>query len=865
MTTELLQPVKSGAKNIHFFEGRLLTGRDLQEQQAAEREHHQQLGRAIGPGIINGLDTTVENKGANGDPPVVRVSHGRAITSNGYLLEIKKEHLLVQLSREIKMPEIEGDLFSDCSGPPSSEKLPNGTGLFILCLSPTSVYEDFAPKSGLDSGGISSSCGRRYQVEGVHFRLVEFDPAAVPFVSAAVQAKLKNDLLSALNPADINQPARISMLRNILAHICFGTDSILGKSSDPFKQASAEPAGLDALFSEQVGILNACDVPLTMIYWTLDGIAFLDHWSVRRELRLSPDSPGLFENPSGYLYEAMFRQLSMQMEDLIKEMIKTPALAQRSISDFFYYLPPLGIAPIVGAGSQNGFNLSKFFAGRQSGSPTVVSKQDALDLYQAACQFHPILLQNNDVLQLYWVKENLDVIATGVSVQSYVIFSSRDLHGFRETDNVGKVLGQTWKSYSGLLYKQVLLPKTMATDAMPVYIALHTDQQNIIQYAMTRETAAGSRQLNRAAVMQTFDLLYNLQKHLVTSLEMTFENDEDLADRTQFADQLEKMLDIVLPSGSPALKTALAEDDFQSVLTAQQEINTYISTWSGEVISGRIQIQHVGSPDGEELVPGQEEPFVFEMLVTCRTEKRARILLSAHMETFTSGTWGDAIRIVDPDTKASIEAVELNPDQAKRVDVEVTVPNDAEVDEAVVMHVTAELPAPTNRKWIKAIPLQTAAEPGSAVKWRLDLQALSLAGGRDNATPAGLYEFIFTSEYLADSAPTSTQCTLTASFNFQNSVRSEWTISLAGQPNAETSAGSGIFTYSFILPAEGFGGRKRTRVRINAPTSRKTGDQTCSFTVGITSDIVDPETGSTISVSDTISEGLSVVLKGTAS
>ena len=44
----LLEPIlEHGIRNTNFFEGRLLSGRDLQDQQVANRRHHRHLGRAI--------------------------------------------------------------------------------------------------------------------------------------------------------------------------------------------------------------------------------------------------------------------------------------------------------------------------------------------------------------------------------------------------------------------------------------------------------------------------------------------------------------------------------------------------------------------------------------------------------------------------------------------------------------------------------------------------------------------------------------------------------------------------------------------------------------------------------------------------
>jgi hypothetical protein len=45
-----------GIRNTNFFNGRILTADDLRTEQDANRQQHEQLGQAIGAGIVNGLD-----------------------------------------------------------------------------------------------------------------------------------------------------------------------------------------------------------------------------------------------------------------------------------------------------------------------------------------------------------------------------------------------------------------------------------------------------------------------------------------------------------------------------------------------------------------------------------------------------------------------------------------------------------------------------------------------------------------------------------------------------------------------------------------------------------------------------------------
>ena len=57
MVLHVLEPfLDHGIQNTNFFNGRLLSAEDLQVEQEANRSQHQQLGRAVGEGIVCGLE-----------------------------------------------------------------------------------------------------------------------------------------------------------------------------------------------------------------------------------------------------------------------------------------------------------------------------------------------------------------------------------------------------------------------------------------------------------------------------------------------------------------------------------------------------------------------------------------------------------------------------------------------------------------------------------------------------------------------------------------------------------------------------------------------------------------------------------------
>ncbi|MFT5085136.1 MAG: hypothetical protein ACI9Y1_003194, partial [Lentisphaeria bacterium] len=245
----LLEPViENGIKNTNYFEGRLLSGRDLSEQEAANKRHRQQLGLILGHGVVEGLQVIIESNGAAGTDPIVRVEKGMALTLDGDIVELPLDYVDVKLSRSFEGLAPSLTNFKDCTTLPSETLVPSGAGLYILVMSAANAYQEYAPKSGLQKRGIAHNCGRRYAVEGVQFRLVKFDPTLMPNISESTRTQLSNELLSVTNPVTLADPENLSLMRNLVAHVCFGTDGAIESATDPLFLAKPKTSvGLDAL------------------------------------------------------------------------------------------------------------------------------------------------------------------------------------------------------------------------------------------------------------------------------------------------------------------------------------------------------------------------------------------------------------------------------------------------------------------------------------------------------------------------------------------------------------------------------------------------------------------------------------------
>src|SRR5690349_3177711 len=190
---------------------------------------------------------------------VITDSRLRAINLRGQALSVS-DAVDVSLVRPAGAGAVAGPgVFSDCQ-PPQPGVYVADAGVYLLVMCPASATDGRAPANGL--GTCTVSCNARYSREGVQFRLVQLPTAA-----------------------DLTKPA---LLRNSVAYECFGTfiDTV-AMLGDPFNALWDRTALLDRMRRNNIGISD-CDVPLAVIYWTLDGIQFIDMWSVRRRLTEQP-------------------------------------------------------------------------------------------------------------------------------------------------------------------------------------------------------------------------------------------------------------------------------------------------------------------------------------------------------------------------------------------------------------------------------------------------------------------------------------------------------------------------------------------------------------------------------------------------
>ena len=287
--TDLQTPITDGAiRSINFFNGRLLSARDLTLEQSAHREADRRLGKAIGEGIAYGLEAT---KPANfkKESPSVSVDAGLAINRLGQTLMLKArtDVALVRSSTSSGASAV----FSECL-PLQTGAYVAGAGVYLLTIAPAQTSEGRAVTSATNPA--TTTCNTDTVVSAVQFRLIQID------------SKFTQQDLQATN-----------RLRNLIAYKCFGVADINPFVANPFGVEIKQWGLLDDLRPNQ---LTDCEVPLAVLFWTdADGINFIDMWSVRRRItnpRTAAAWLTLNSDRRCAEAEAMFLQFQDQLQDL---------------------------------------------------------------------------------------------------------------------------------------------------------------------------------------------------------------------------------------------------------------------------------------------------------------------------------------------------------------------------------------------------------------------------------------------------------------------------------------------------------------------------------------------------------------------
>src|SRR6266508_1351821 len=152
-----------GIRTVNFFNGRLLSARDLKTEQDAAERAHRRLGRGVGDGIIYGFEVA-EAQASTVQTPVVTVQPGMAVNRLGAVLGVATA-VDVSLVDIGSAAQGSGTAFSECD--PGSPGGATATGLYLLTVSPASAGRGRAQVSGL--GNESAACNTDVSEDGVTF------------------------------------------------------------------------------------------------------------------------------------------------------------------------------------------------------------------------------------------------------------------------------------------------------------------------------------------------------------------------------------------------------------------------------------------------------------------------------------------------------------------------------------------------------------------------------------------------------------------------------------------------------------------------------------------------------------------------
>lgn len=805
----LLDPIlEQGIRNTHFFEGRLLAGRDLREQQEANRQHDRNLGQAIGQGIISGLEVVLDDghDGSDGEPPVVTIKKGLAINGQGEIIGLPYDDIKLALSRSIETPVIELADFYACAGPPNHQHIPNGVGVYILAMSPVAGYREQAPKSGLGDEGIVKGCGSRYIQEGVEFRLVEITKntlLSMPGLSVEVSDLLEDDLLNQASPVGKNDLQELSMLRNILGYLSLGLNRVVEYQADDMAQraASASVDYTDVLEKlSSLGELTSCDIPLCMIYWTLEGIAFVDNWSVRRMIvDRSLQSYGIHYSRTGM--ERLLQFLD-QIDDLKEQL---PSLNLFEMKDYFRYIPYAGIVPVkLKSTDVGGFSPTNLFSGYTDKTVNILDKAKASLIINEAFFNDPIDLSKDGlVIQLYSLR-HLASSSNNYST-SYYVYANRNHRGPVLLDGLARSMLDAWDVYKALLTRQVFLPVPDTPVKAMSHVIITTAIRNVLDIANRFAAVGLSGQLNVPGGLEAYSSMHKVQNDMAVLFQSDIPGIDDTQERELFGSRIDTLLNDSLPDGGRALLPAIDANDFLGAIAAQNEINKFVGSWTGEGVAiGPFGFEYRRSPGGAGLVPGGPATLHWFNLFN-RTNRTVTMSLHGTVEDV-AGTWSGDVVIRREAGGDEMTSVILASGAEREVAVMIRVPADALVDDVVQLTLVAEIGPPTNRTSSSPItgrPFYVDAETGDPVVGQVTIEGHGVQPGVNlaNLPPETTFIIAFGVSYQSSEGATD--------FNFDITVAAtnpgEWHIREQSSAQPLQDIGGGVYRYVIdaLSPDEG--------------------------------------------------------------
>ncbi len=317
-----------------YFDGRFLAARDLTREQTYFLERQSLLGRALGPGVVTGLEVrpgTPEDAAALGrtsSADLLVIAAGQGITPGGELVGLREDQpvALAQLAESERLNAAFG--LQRRPQPPARSR----TGVFVLGL--RAVEYTANPVSSYPT----SIAGRR-TVE--HGNVIEATATT-------------------LVPYRMDDSAAPGQRRARLAHELF-VEAIL----------PGLPAGV---------------LPLAMVALDRGAVSWVDPWLVRRETGRG-DLPGLTSRPRA-LREAHFLHYRDHLEDVLAE--RGQGGVRFAASEYFAALPPAGPMPAAAVSSQGDHLTQLFFPPEVDCELSIVPGDEVPALFEESLLMPPI-------------------------------------------------------------------------------------------------------------------------------------------------------------------------------------------------------------------------------------------------------------------------------------------------------------------------------------------------------------------------------------------------------------------------------------------------------------------------------------------
>lgn len=277
---------------VQFFNGRLLSAADLTHEQESGRERLRRLGRALGPGVLEGLELTW---GGSTAPQTLRLSAGAAITAEGELLTLGGDQELpwAKVREALSAPAKRAlGAFGPCTATTTDEEREGH--LFALLAFPTTEAHGRAPGAAVLRS--AAGCG----VDHVR------DAIALVLRYLPLPGTLKGEDLSSL--------------RSRLAYALL----------EPGAQDRWQPTWTEGADEPE-------PVPLALLWAKSTSIQWLDMWSVRR--LASPAAASTLADLVGACAPARGLARLMQQREHLRD------LPEGSRDDELRWLAPGGLLP----------------------------------------------------------------------------------------------------------------------------------------------------------------------------------------------------------------------------------------------------------------------------------------------------------------------------------------------------------------------------------------------------------------------------------------------------------------------------------------------------------------------------------------